>query len=215
MQRIVFPPTREEFEKYIRTSRFYPEAIELSLKAWDWAGKWHKGIMRTDGSEYPDHPRTAAWSLLKEFGVTDPETIILALLHDVGEVKHRRPPTHKALCRAFNYRIAYKVEALAKRPGQDVAGFSQQFFNGGTKVVIAKFADQLHNLRTLAVCEPEKQKRKVIEIMMFYNPDVGNYQKFFDTASPKDVRIVKRIWTEMLIAIEELGLLALTQNTRG
>ena len=204
MQRIILPPSREEFKTCLESKHFYPEAVDMTMLAWDWCGEWHAGQPREDGSEYCDHPRAAAWILLQETAVTDPETITLACLHDVGEVRHRTPPTHAEICRAFSYRIAYKLEALTKYPGQDVLEYTHQVFAGGTKVLIAKFADRLHNLRTLSACSRDKQDRVMSDTWVYYYPDAGIYQDFFPTMSPKDGKIISRLWGLMEEAMNEL-----------
>lgn len=205
MQRIVLPPSREEFKAFIEPL-FFPEAGEVVMKAWDWCGEWHGDQpLRQDGSNYQDHPRAAAWILLREIGVKDPETIVITLLHDVGEVKHKKPPTHEELCEHFGYRIAYKVEALTKAPGEDVETYSRQVFaEGGTKGVIAKFADRLHNLRTLGACPIEKRVRIIADTWIHYDPFTGNYKNFFHDVSPNDEARIQLLWRLMKKAINRI-----------
>lgn len=204
MHGIIQPPTREEFLECILTKGFYPEAIKLTMRAWDWCGKYHAGQPREDKSDYPDHPRSAAWILLQEIGEKNPETIILALLHDVCEIHHRRPPSHRKICKIFGYPIAYKLKALTKTPGQPVQEYSRQVFFGGGKVVIAKFADRLHNLRTLGVCDADKQKRIINDTRIYYYPFTGSYKEFFHEVSIRDVEKIQRLWAMMEVVMLEL-----------
>lgn len=203
MQRITSPPSREEFEARM-AELFYPEAVAEIMRGWDWCGYYHNGQFREDKSPYEDHPRAAAWILVEELGVRDPETITLTLIHDICEVKHRRKPTHREVCKAFGYRVAYKLAALTKTPGQDVAEYSRQVFAGGTKAVIAKFGDRLHNLRTLGACDPKKQKRILLDTWIYYYPDSGSYKLLFHNVSPKDRGIIDALWNHMTEAGSEL-----------
>lgn len=204
MQRIVIPPSREEFEARVRT--FCTKAwVKKIMRAWDICGEIHdQGEPREDGSFYRDHPRASAW-ILVDVGVRDPRMILEELIHDTGEEKEGKPLTWQEVARIFKDSLLGQYhKAITKLDGQSPRKYTLQVFSGGIKVVIIKFGDRLHNVRTLAACKRKKQDRIIADTLMYYNPDSEEYQNLLKGASEEDRRTIRLLWQLILEAIDEL-----------
>lgn len=204
MQYIVIPPSREEFEARMK-KLFSRSWVKKIMRGWDLCGEIHdQERPRTDGSHYKDHPRACAWILI-EAGVRDPRMILEALLHDTGEVKEGTPLTWQDVERIFKDTLLGQYhKAITKPLGQSPMKYTLQVFSGGVKLVIIKFGDRLHNVRTLEACDIHKQDRILADTLMFYNPDNEYYQNLLKNASAEDTRILRALWQAILEAIDEL-----------
>lgn len=203
MPRIVLPPTREEFKRRVRT--FCSKAwVGRLMNAWDVCEEVHIQ-KRQDGSRYCDHPRAAAWILIQEIGVLDPWIIILELLHDTGEEKEGVPLTYEDVEQRFGVsRLADGHRAITKLEGQEPSEYTRQVFAGGIKVIIAKFGDRLHNMRTLGACPLDKQDRIIVDTWMYYYPYNMEYTRFLHSASKREREIIDLLWELIIEAIDEL-----------
>ena len=174
------------------------------MNAWDVCEEVHIQ-KRQDGSHYCDHPRAAAWILIEEIGVRDPWIIMLELLHDTGEEKEGVPLTYENIEKRFGVpKLADGHKAITKLEGQEPSEYTQQVFAGGIKVIIAKFGDRLHNVRTLEACSREKQDRIILDTWMYYYPYSATYKKFLQLASQRERAIVDHLWELIADGIEEL-----------
>jgi GTP pyrophosphokinase len=207
MQRIVIPPTREEFEAKVRT--FCTKTwFKRVMFAWEKCEEIH-AYAREDGSRYYHHPWASAWILIIEVGIRDPRLIILELLHDTGEEK-KDPFTYEDVERVYRDEfLTLGHKAITKLPGQPPAEYTRQVFAGGVKVVIVKFADRLHNLRTLRACDPDKQKRVMIDTWIYYYPHSGDYVKFLESASKKEKETIDLLWS---LIVDELNILMMSKG---
>ncbi len=136
--------------------------LEPVRQAYDTAHRCHYGQTRDEGVHYFVHPFRVALYLVEKIGITDPEVIASALLHDVLE--DCREFDVEKLERAFGRRIAGIVEELSKPPlsgGQSRARRDEDYYrqinNAGRDVVLIKLADRLDNLRSLHL-SPRKNK---------------------------------------------------------
>lgn len=174
------------------------------MRAWDICGEIH-GDIRADGSTYCDHPRAAAWILIKEIGIRDPRLLILELLHDTGEVKKGRPFTCEDVAAEFKDDfLTMGHKAITKLPDQHPRDYTAQVFAGGVKVAIVKFADRLHNHRTLSACDREKQDRIITDTWMYYYPYSGYYKAFLQGTSRRERKSIDSLWELIQAAITEL-----------
>lgn len=203
MQRITKPPTREEFEARVKT--FCTKVwLKKVMRAWDKCGEVHIK-KREDKSAYRDHPRAATWILIEEIGIRDPRLIILELLHDTGEEKEGIPFVYQDVEEEYkDFFLTCGHKAITKLPGQLPQDYTRQVFVGGIKVVIVKFGDRLHNVRTLSACKPAKQDRIIFDTWMYYFPYTDEYKHFLKGASKKDIKTLDLLWELINTAIEEL-----------
>ena len=95
---------------------------------------------------------------MDECEITDPDLIILALLHDVREDTWML--SHYRVVVNWGETVANWLDLLTKQPGTDYFG---RLRSAPWQPLLVKLADRLHNQRTLGACSPEKQARKHAE----------------------------------------------------
>ncbi len=152
-----------------------PEAdTDLFRLAYDFAAKAHAGQKRSNGEPYIQHSLHTAFMLAQI--KADFNTITAGILHDVPEDTE------------------YTLEDVEKNFGKDIAGLVKGITKLGkikyrgieryrenlrkmflamakdVRVILIKFSDRLHNLRTLEALSPEKQQRIAKETLEIYAP---------------------------------------------
>ena len=148
--------------------------FELLEKACEFSRQAHRGQKRASGEEYFSHCEAVA-KILTELRL-DVETISAALLHDVLEDTRT---TAQELEAQFGGEITHLVEGVTKISSyhieeQEVAQAEnwRKMLLAVTKdirVILIKFADRLHNLRTISYLPPEKQKTIANESLHLYS----------------------------------------------
>ncbi len=131
--------------------------INLVLRAAVFAAERHRGQFRkgADAAPYINHPLAVARALTEEGGVTDPEVIAAALLHDTIE---DTPTVYDDLAEEFGERVAGMVVELTddKRKPKKERKLEQirkaAHLSTGAKQV--KLADKLCNLREILTSPP-------------------------------------------------------------
>jgi len=107
----------------------------------------------------------------------DHQTIMAAILHDVIE---DTPTAKKQLEHAFGKDVAELVDGVTKLTQIDFKNHAEAQAENFRKMVLAmaqdiriiliKLADRLHNMRTIKVMRPEKQRRVARETLEIYAP---------------------------------------------
>jgi RelA/SpoT family (p)ppGpp synthetase len=148
---------------------------ELVIRAFRLCYEAHKNDRRASGEPYFVHPFEVSMIVAQEIPLDD-ISIVAALLHDVVED------------------TAYKLEEIREEFGMEVA----EIVDGATKitdifksreitqaesyrklllsmvndvrVMLVKFADRLHNMRTIEYLPPERQLRMAKETLDIYAP---------------------------------------------
>jgi len=147
---------------------------ELIAKACKFAELAHKDQKRMNGDPYFVHVFETAKSLAK-LGM-DTKTIVAGLLHDVLE---DTKVNEKELEKEFGEEILFLVKGVTKLGTLKYRGHERhveslrKFFvamANDLRVVIIKFADRLHNLRTLEFVREDKRARIAIESIEVYAP---------------------------------------------
>ncbi len=151
------------------------EALGIIHKALSFAENAHKGQKRSSGEPYTVHPLEVALILI-DLGL-DINTIIAGLLHDTAE--DADIPLSE-IERQFGSEVARLVDGITKlgkfefktKEEQQVETLRKMFLAMGKdiRVIIIKFADRLHNLRTLEYIEEDKQREKAYETLEIYAP---------------------------------------------
>ncbi len=143
-------------------------AFELSLEA-------HKHDLRSSGEPYFGHPYEVAMVLAKEIALDD-ISVASALLHDVVEDTE---VDISNIRKEFGDTIADIVDGATKISNIFESHEITQAENyrklllsmvNDIRVMIVKFADRLHNMRTLEYLKPEKQQRIAKETLEIYAP---------------------------------------------
>ncbi|MEK7088853.1 MAG: RelA/SpoT family protein, partial [Patescibacteria group bacterium] len=147
---------------------------ELIKKAYEFAERAHSGQKRLSEEPYFIHPFETA-KILAQLGM-DAQTIAAGLLHDVLEDTKIKEEEVK---KEFGENIIFLVNGVTKLGTLKYHGHERhveslrKFFVAMTndlRVVIIKFADRLHNLRTLQYVREDKRNRIAMESIEVYAP---------------------------------------------
>ena len=148
--------------------------IALIKSAYNFAAQAHRGQKRITGEPYLEHPLQTAF-ILAQMGL-DAKTIAAGLLHDVPEdTKYKLADIKKI----FGEDIAFLVDSVTKLSNLEYHG--QIRYREGLKkmflamakdirVIFIKFADRLHNLRTLEYLPDIKRQSIANETLDIYVP---------------------------------------------
>ena len=159
----------KEMKKYL------PEVNEERvIKAYEFAKKAHKGVIRSSGEPYIQHPLEVAKILISL--KPDEDSIITALLHDVVEdTKY----TDDDIQKEFDDKIIPLLNGMEKLSNVYYRGRERQIENlrkmflamaNDIRVILIKLSDRLHNMRTLNYLPKEKRERIAKETLTVYSP---------------------------------------------
>ncbi|MBT4947840.1 MAG: bifunctional (p)ppGpp synthetase/guanosine-3',5'-bis(diphosphate) 3'-pyrophosphohydrolase [Candidatus Marinimicrobia bacterium] len=177
-----------------------PSGEDFVWRAYIFGKKAHQGQLRKSGEPYFTHCVEVA-TILAEMKL-DPVTVSAALLHDVIEDTGY---THKDVEQEFSEEVARLVDGVTKlsdikfRSEEDkqAINFRKMLLSvaDDIRVIIIKFADRLHNMRTLQHLPAVKQRRIARETRDVYAPlahRLGMYRiksemedLIFDVLEPK------------------------------
>ncbi|MFZ4532760.1 MAG: RelA/SpoT family protein [Alsobacter sp.] len=168
-----------QYELVERVKRYNPNADEALLdRAYVYAMKAHGSQKRASGDPYMSHPLEVA-AILTGLRLDD-ATIVAAVLHDTIE---DTAATREEIDTLFGKEIGSLVEGLTKIKRLDlVSKKAAQAENlrklllaiaDDVRVLLVKFADRLHNMRTLHFVPPEKRARIAEETLDIYAPLAG------------------------------------------
>jgi GTP diphosphokinase / guanosine-3',5'-bis(diphosphate) 3'-diphosphatase len=155
-----------------------PAQVNLVKRAYLYAEQAHDGQIRRSGEPYVSHPLAVA-EILYEMHM-DHQSLMAAMLHDVIEDTGL---TRDAISAQFGETVANLVDGVSKL---NKLNFSTQAevqaenfqkmalaMAKDIRVILVKLADRLHNMRTLKVMAPEKQRRIARETVDIYAPIAG------------------------------------------
>jgi len=155
-----------------------PEADTTMIQlAYDFAVKAHGEQKRKNGEQYIQHCLHTAFTLTQI--KADMETVIAGLLHDIPE------DTEYSLSeieKNFGKDITILIEGITKLSKIKYRGIERyreslrKMFLAmarDIRVILIKFADRLHNLRTLDALPLEKRQRIARETLEIYAPIAG------------------------------------------
>ena len=144
-------------------------------KAFEFGSRYHEGQKRKSGEPYFNHCvevaiTLAGWNM-------DYTTIMAGLLHDVVEDTNI---TLGDIEREFNKDLANLVNGLTKISGiefgtrkeKQAGNFMKMLLSVAKdiRVIIIKFADRMHNMKTITYMPKMKQRRIAIETRDVYSP---------------------------------------------
>jgi len=148
---------------------------ELVYKAYEFAYEAHKDMFRASGEPFFDHPYAVALILATEIPLDD-ISISAALLHDVVEDTKYEIRDIKI---EFGNKVADIVDGLTKikdiphNMEKDTANsYRKLIFSmaNDIRVILIKFADRLHNMRTIEFLPQDKQVNMAHETLEIYAP---------------------------------------------
>ncbi len=148
---------------------------ELIERAFNFSFDAHKNDIRASGEPFFDHPYEAALIIAREIPLDD-VSVASALLHDVVEDTEYTIDDVRA---EFGGTIADIVDGATKitnifksheiTRAENYRKLLLSMVND-IRVMLVKFADRLHNMRTLEYLPPEKQVRLAKETLEIYAP---------------------------------------------
>src|SRR4026208_1691443 len=159
-----------------KVERHHPgDNFDLIRRAYIFSAKEHKGQVRASGEPYLTHPLEVA-NILAEMKM-DAVTVSVGLLHDVVEdtlvsladVEH-----------IFGPDVAHIVDGVTKisqihftsKEEKQAENFRKMLLamTDDIRVIMVKFADRLHNMRTLAYLTADRREAIARETMDIYAP---------------------------------------------
>jgi GTP diphosphokinase / guanosine-3',5'-bis(diphosphate) 3'-diphosphatase len=165
------------------TAAFMKQIVELNPnvqhdiieKAYRFSWKAHKDQKRKSGEPFLMHPASVALILAEQ--KLDSVTIAASLLHDVLE---DTPTSRDVIRNEFGEKVLLLVDGVTKiqrfqmksRQDRQAESYRKMLLSMAEdiRVIIIKFADRLHNLRTLNYLEPEKITTIAAETLDIYAP---------------------------------------------
>ncbi|BBP42417.1 RelA/SpoT family protein [Thiosulfativibrio zosterae] len=160
----------EKASKYLRKKQ-----VKLIKAAFEFGAAAHQGQTRKSGGDYIWHPVAVA-EILAEIQL-DHESLIAAILHDVIE---DTPHSKAEVAEKFGQNVAEIVDGVTKlgklefdNPQEAQAESFRKMIlamSRDLRVILIKLADRLHNMRTLGVMRPDKQRRIAHETLDIYAP---------------------------------------------
>src|SRR5437763_10347543 len=149
--------------------------LDLIRRAYIFSAKEHKGQVRASGEPYLTHPLEVA-NLLAEMKM-DAVTVSLGLLHDVLE---DTLTTLEKIEARFGPDVAHIVDGVTKisqipftsKEEKQAENFRKMLLamTDDIRVIMVKFADRLHNMRTLAYLTADRREAIARETMDIYAP---------------------------------------------
>lgn len=178
--------TNQETEEYPRQFRelvemihtYYDNGQALIDQLWEayqFGEKAHEGQLRKSGDPYFDHCIEVA-KILADLRM-DINTVTAGLLHDVVEDTGY---TIEDVAQRFGDDVALLIDGVTKlgdikfksRQEKQADNFRKMLLSVAEdiRVIIIKFADRLHNMRTLDYLPPVRQRRIALETRDVYAP---------------------------------------------
>jgi len=168
-------PFNEIINTLNRQEKLKDESEAFLWKAYQFGESAHIGQKRRSGEPYFNHC-SAVGNILASWGL-DENTIIAGLLHDTVE---DTDISLENISEEFNQEIADLIEGVTKLSGikfysrqhKQAENFMKMFLSVAKdiRVIIIKFADRLHNMRTLEHLPLIKQRRIANETKDVYAP---------------------------------------------
>jgi len=172
----LLPADSEDSQLTLRLKEYLKqEDITQIWAAYRFSDAAHKGQMRKSGEPYITHPVSVA-CILAELHMDVP-TLTAALLHDVVE---DTGVTKQEIGDKFGKQVAELVDGLSKLDKIEFQSATQAqaenfrkmllAMSQDVRVILVKLADRLHNMSTLDVMSPEKQRSVARETLEIYAP---------------------------------------------
>ena len=181
MERVLAPMTNPKFKKKLDDLllicvKNLPKVDEnLIRRAFEFGFNAHRHDIRASGEPFFDHPYEVARIVATEIPLDD-VSVASALLHDVAEDTEYQITDIRA---EFGDTIADIVDGATKisdifksHEVTQAESYRKMLLSmvNDIRVMLVKFADRLHNMRTLEYLPADKQKRMASETLDIYAP---------------------------------------------
>ena len=174
---VLDPPQQDDLDELLRICRENIEEVDENLvsRAFKLCYLSHEGIERASGEPYYYHPVAVAKIVASEINIDD-VSVVASLLHDTVEDTE---VTLDDIEEKFGDIVAHLIDGVTKISGvfksrntKQAETFMKMLLSMAEdiRVVLIKFADRLHNMRTIQHLPREKQMQKATETMELYAP---------------------------------------------
>jgi GTP pyrophosphokinase len=150
-------------------------SLDLIRRAYIFSAKEHKGQLRASGEPYLTHPIEVA-NILADLKL-DATTVSVGLLHDVVE---DTLVSLEDVEKMFGPEVAHIVDGVTKisqiqftsKEEKQAENFRKMMLamTDDIRVIMVKFADRLHNMRTLEYLSADRREAIARETMEIYAP---------------------------------------------
>jgi len=179
---ITNPKYKKMLDELLEACRKHLPSVNepLIAKSFEFCLEAHKNDLRASGEPYFTHPYEVALIVAKEIPLDD-ITIVSTLLHDVVEDTEFNLDI---LSKEFGNEVAEIVDGVTKISGifkgQEITqaeNYRKLLLSmvKDVRVILVKFADRLHNMRTLQYVNPDKQRRIAQETLEIYAPFANRF----------------------------------------
>ncbi|MDZ7771272.1 MAG: bifunctional (p)ppGpp synthetase/guanosine-3',5'-bis(diphosphate) 3'-pyrophosphohydrolase [Balneolaceae bacterium] len=170
-------PRQEELDQLLRVCQYHLSSVDTDMvtRAFKLCYLSHEGVERASGESYYHHPLAVAKIMASEINLDD-VSIVAALLHDTVEDTE---VTLVDIEEHFGETVAHLIDGVTKITGvfksrdtKQAETFMKMLLKMAEdiRVVLIKFADRLHNMRTIQHLPREKQLQIAGETMNLYAP---------------------------------------------
>ena len=171
------PPQQEDLDQLLKVCRESLEEVDEQMvaRAFKLCYLSHKDVDRASGEPYYYHPVSVAKIVASEINIDD-VSVVASLLHDTVEDTE---VTLEDIEEKFGDTVAHLIDGVTKITGvfksrntKQAETFMKMLLSMAEdiRVVLIKFADRLHNMRTIQHLPREKQMEKATETMELYAP---------------------------------------------
>ncbi|NGP89438.1 RelA/SpoT family protein [Fodinibius halophilus] len=171
------PPQQKDLDQLLKVCREHLESVDEKMvsRAFKLCYVSHEGVERASGEPYYYHPVTVAKIVAEEINIDD-VSVAAALLHDTVEDTE---VTLEDTENMFGETVSHLIDGVTKISGvfksrntKQAETFMKLLLSMAEdiRVVLIKFADRLHNMRTIQHLPREKQMQKATETMELYAP---------------------------------------------
>lgn len=171
------PEQKRDADRLIRICREHLDEVneDMVRKAFTLCYLSHEGVERASGEPYYYHPVAVAEIIASEITIDD-VSVIASLLHDTVEDTEVTLDDIEAL---FGENVAHIIDGVTKISGvfksrntKQAETFMKLLLSMAEdiRVVLIKFADRLHNMRTIQHLSREKQLQIATETIELYAP---------------------------------------------
>jgi guanosine-3',5'-bis(diphosphate) 3'-pyrophosphohydrolase len=168
---------KKKLDELLQICRNNLPSVDESLlqRAFEYGYEAHKHDMRASGEPFFNHPYEVAMIVAKEIPLDD-VSVASALLHDVVEDTEYGV---EGIKEEFGATIASIVDGATKisdifrsHEVTQAESYRKMLLSmvNDIRVMLIKFADRLHNMRTLEYLPPERQQRVARETLDIYAP---------------------------------------------
>lgn len=171
------PPQQDDLRQLLELCHTHIEKIddEMITKAFKLCFLSHKGVKRASGEPYYYHPMAVAKIVASEINIDD-VSVVVSLLHDTIE---DTDVTLEDIEQEFGDTVAHLIDGVTKISGvfksrdtKQAETFMKLLLSMAEdiRVVLIKFADRLHNMRTVQHLPRDKQLKVAAETRELYAP---------------------------------------------